>query len=74
VAADPAEQSGVVDDGPRRLVEPEPLGEAQRDHGLAHDVLHRLAHPEVRPERDHRDDLREADPGAGRWRGHGAVQ
>ena len=61
VTADVDEQGGVVDDGPLVLVEPDPLGEPQRDEALAQDVLHRLAEAEVDAERQRRDELRQPD-------------
>ena len=61
VAADVDQQRRVVDDRPRLLVEPEPLGEPQRDQALAQHVLHRLPEAEVDPERQRRDELRQAN-------------
>ena len=57
VAADVDEQRRVVDDRPRLLVEPEPLGEPQRDQALPQDVLHRLPETEVDAERERGDQL-----------------
>ena len=61
VTADVDEQGRVVDDRPLGLVEPDPLGEPQRDEALAQDVLHRLAEAEVDAERQRRDELRQPD-------------
>ena len=61
VAADVDEQRRVVDDRPLLLVEPEPLGEPQRDEALPQDVLHRLPEAEVDPERERGNELRQAD-------------
>ena len=61
VAADVDEQRGVVDGRALLLVEPEPLGEPQRDQALAQDVLHRLPEAEVDAERQRRDELRQPD-------------
>jgi hypothetical protein len=51
MAANVEEQGGVVDDRPLLLVEPEPLGQPQRDQALAQDMLHRLPEAEIDPER-----------------------
>ena len=61
MAADVDEQRGVVDDRSLLLVEPDPLGEPQRDQALAQHVLHRLAEAEVDAERQRRDELRQPD-------------
>jgi hypothetical protein len=61
VAPDVDEQRGVVDDRPRLVVEAEPLGDAQRDQGLAQHVLHRLPEAQVDPERERRDELGQPD-------------
>ena len=52
MAADVDEQSRVVDDRPLLLVQPEPLGEPQRDQALSQHMLHRLPEAEVDPERE----------------------
>src|SRR5829696_905593 len=44
-AAHPCEQSGVIEDLPRRLVETEAFTESQGDQALAQHVLHRLPQP-----------------------------
>ena len=59
VAADVDEQRRVVDGGALGLLEPDPVGEPQRDHALAQHVLHRLAEAEIDAERERRDELRE---------------
>ena len=41
------------------VIEPAPLGQAQCDQTLTEHVLHRLAEPEVDPERKRGDELRE---------------
>jgi len=41
------QQRGVVDDRPRVVVQPRPLGQAQRDHALAQHVFHRLPEAEI---------------------------
>ena len=61
VAAHVDEEGGVVDDRALLLVEPETLGEPQRDQALPQDVLHRLPEPEVDPERERGNELRQAD-------------
>ena len=58
------QQGGVVDGCPIALVEPDPLGEPQRDQALAQHMLHRLAEAEVDPERKCGDELRQANVGA----------
>ena len=55
------QQRRVVDDRARLLVEPDPLGQPQRDQALPQHVLHRLAEAEVDAERKRRDELGEAD-------------
>ena len=52
VAADVDEQRGVVDDRALVLVEPDALGEPQRDQALPQHVLHRLPEAEVDAERE----------------------
>jgi hypothetical protein len=59
VAADVDEQGGVVDDRSLSLVELDPLGQAQRDQGLAQDVLHWLPETEVDTERKRGHQLRQ---------------
>ena len=61
VAADVDEQRGVVDDGALLLVEPERLGQPQRDQALPQHVLHRLPEAEVDAERERGDQLRQPD-------------
>ncbi len=61
VAADVDEQRGVVDDRPLLLVEPDALGEPERDQALAEDMLHRLPEAEIDPERERGDELRQPD-------------
>ena len=59
MAADVDEQGGVVDDRPLLLVEPDPLGQPQRDQALAQHVLHRLPETEVDAERERGHQLRQ---------------
>ena len=61
MTADIDEQRRVVDVGPLLLVQPDALGESQRDQALPQHVLHRLSEAEVDTERQRRDELREAD-------------
>ena len=61
VAADVDQQRRVVDDRALLLVEPDPLGEPQRDQALPQHVLHRLPEAEVDAERQRGDELREPD-------------
>ena len=70
MTADVDEQGGVVDDRPPLLVEPDPLGQPQRDQALAQHVLHRLPEAEVDAERQRRDELRQADVRAISLAGH----
>jgi hypothetical protein len=53
----PNHLGGVVDDRPLLLVEPDPLGQPQRDQALAEDVLHRLPEAEVDAQREGRHQL-----------------
>jgi hypothetical protein len=59
VAADFEQQGGVVDGRPLLLVEPECLGQPQRDHALAERVLHRLPEAEIDPQRQRGHELRQ---------------
>jgi hypothetical protein len=59
VAADVDEESGVVDDRPLLVVEPDRVGQSQRDQALAKDVLHRLPEAQVYPEREGGHQLRQ---------------
>jgi hypothetical protein len=59
MTADVDEQGRVVDDGAGLLVESDPLGQPQRDQGLAQHVLHRLPEPQVHAERQRGDQLRQ---------------
>ncbi len=52
VAADVDEQGRVVDDRALVLVEPDALGEPERDQALPQDVLHRLPETEIDAERE----------------------
>ncbi len=61
VAAHVDEEGGVVDDRALLLVEPEALGEPQRDQALPQDVLHRLPEAEVDAERERGNELRQTD-------------
>ena len=61
VAADVDEQGGVVDDRALLLVEPESLGQPQRDQALPQHVLHRLPEAEVDAERERGHELRQPD-------------
>jgi hypothetical protein len=58
VAADVDEQSGVVDGRALLFVEPDSLGQSQRDQALPQDVLHRLPETEVYAERERGHQLR----------------
>jgi hypothetical protein len=62
VTAHPGEQRRVVDDCTVLLVQTNPLRQAQCDHALAEHMLHRLAHAQIRPERESGQQLHEADP------------
>ena len=64
VAADVDEQRRVVDDRALVLVEPDALGEPERDQALPQDVLHRLPEAEVDAERERGDQLRQPHPRA----------
>src|SRR5439155_22822092 len=70
VAADVDEQRRVVDDRSVLLVEAETLRDAQRDQALAQDVLHWLTEPEIDPERERADELRQPDLSPIRLCGH----
>ena len=59
VAADVDEQRGVVDDRALLLVEPDALGQPQRDQALPQHVLHRLPEAEVDAERERGHQLRQ---------------
>src|SRR5262249_11982396 len=61
VTADADQQRGVVDGRALLLVEPDAVGEPQRDHALSQDVLHRLSEAEIDAERQRRNQLREPD-------------
>ena len=52
VAADPGQHRAEVDGVALLVAEPDPLGQAERDHRLAQYVLHRLPHAEVDAERE----------------------
>ena len=54
------EQSCVVDVGALIFVQPDAVGEPQRDQALSQHVLHGLSEPEVDAERQRRDELGEA--------------
>ena len=56
----------------RDVITVERIQIAGGDHRLPHHVLHRLPHPQVGPEGDDRDELREPDTLAGRGRCHRA--
>ena len=57
MTADVDQESGVVDDRARLLVESDPLSQPERDQALAQHVLHRLPEAEVDPERQRADEL-----------------
>ena len=57
VAAHVDQQRGVVDGRALGLVEADELTEPQRDQALAQHVLHRLAEPEIDPQRQRREQL-----------------
>ena len=59
VAADVDEQGGVVDDRALLFVEPDSLGQPQRDQALPQHVLHRLPEAEVYAERERGHQLRQ---------------
>ena len=61
VTADVDEQRRVVDVGTRLLVEPDALGQPQRDPALSQHVLHRLAEAEIDPQRQRADELSQAN-------------
>ena len=61
MAADADEERRVVDDRSFVLVQPDRLGEAERDQALAQDVFHRLSEAEIDAERQSSDDLGEPD-------------
>ena len=61
VTTDVDQQRRVVDVRARVLVEPELLGQAQRDQALPQHVLHRLPEPEIDPERQRSHQLRETN-------------
>ena len=60
MAADPGEQSRVVEDRALGLIESEPLAQAQRDEALPDHVLHRLAEPEIGAQGQGGDELGKA--------------
>ena len=70
MTADVDQQCGVVDRRPLGFVEPDPVGEPQRDQALAQHVLHRLAEPQVDSERECGDELCQTEVGAVRRAGH----
>ena len=55
------EQRRVVDVGALLFVQPDSIGEPERDQALPQHVLHRLTESEVDTERQRRDELRQAD-------------
>jgi hypothetical protein len=57
--ADVDEQGGVVNDRALLFVEPDSLGQPQRDQALPQDVLHRLPETEVYAERERGHQLRQ---------------
>jgi hypothetical protein len=61
VTPHPDEQRGVIHDRPVSVIETEPFRESERDQALAQDVLHRLAEPQIDPQRQRRHQLREAN-------------
>src|SRR5207253_5545113 len=63
MTADVDQQCRVVDDRPSMLVEPDPLGQPQRNQALTLYVLHRLSEAEVDAERKRGDELRQAYAG-----------
>ena len=58
---DPDKQRGVIHVRSPLLVEPDPLGEPQRDQALPQHVLHRLPEAEIHAERKRGDELRQPD-------------
>ena len=64
VTADSHQQRRVVDDRALLLIEPDPLGQAQRDQALPQHVLHRLAEAEIDPQRQRRHQLGQANVSA----------
>jgi len=65
VTSHPGQQGRVVHDLPVGLVKAKPLGQPHRDQALAQDVLHRLAHAQVSPERQDAEQFGQADARAG---------
>ena len=57
VTAHVDEQGGVVDGHPVLFAQPGLAAQPQRDQALSQDVFHRLAEPQVHPERQRRDQL-----------------
>ncbi|HEY7420391.1 MAG TPA: hypothetical protein VH541_00145 [Gaiellaceae bacterium] len=72
MAANADEQPGVVDGRALRIVEPDPLGQSQRDQAFAQNVFHRLAEAKIDAERQRRYELREANLGHGSTMDHRA--
>jgi hypothetical protein len=51
MTADVDQQGGVINDRPLGFVEPDALGQAQRDHALPQHMLHRLPEAKVHADR-----------------------
>ena len=62
MAPDPRQQRRVQHHLPLRRRKPDPLTEAHGEHALAQHVLQRMPHPEVRAQRQRRQQLRQPHP------------
>jgi hypothetical protein len=70
MAAQPGQQRDVIDDRSLGLLELEILGDTEPEHAGAQHVLHRLAEPQVRGQRDRADQLCQLHVRSAK-RGHG---
>jgi hypothetical protein len=70
MAAQPGQQRDVVDDRSLGLLELEVLGDTEPEYAGTQHVLHRLAEPQVRGQRDRGDQLRQPHVRSGERR-HG---
>jgi len=57
VAPDPGQQPGVVDVRALGLAQPDPVGDAQRDHARPAHVLHRLPESQIGTQGEQRNQL-----------------
>jgi hypothetical protein len=57
MTAHPRQQRDVVHDGALRVLQRQPLSEAEREQALAQHVLHRLPEPQIHAQRQRRDQL-----------------